>query len=207
MFVLVFAAYGLYQYFGGSINTAEYIASNTTLTTGQTNNQTITLGALTPTPTPARATPHAVARQRSEDEEFEGSDDSDTGTAAPAVINNPPATTVPAPTPVPVPTPVSGATPKGQYNNGTYMGSVADAYYGLVQVQVVVSGGKITDVVFIQYPNDRSTSRYLSGMAMPILKSEVIQAQNANVDAVSGASATSAAFQESLTSALTQAKA
>lgn len=94
----------------------------------------------------------------------------------------------------------------GRYKNGTYVGSAADAYFGNVQVQVSISGGKISDVQFLQYPSDRSTSLRISNYAMPVLKQEAIQAQNYNVDIVSGATQTSMAFQQSLASALAQAK-
>lgn len=104
------------------------------------------------------------------------------------------------------PTPAPVTKPKGQYTDGTYTGSTADAYYGYVQVKAVISGGKLTDVVFLQYPNDRSTSRYINQQAMPLLKEEAISAQNANVSGVSGASDTSMAFRESLGNALSQAK-
>ncbi len=109
--------------------------------------------------------------------------------------------TKPTPTPTPVVT-----KPTGQYVDGTYVGSTANAYYGNVQVQATVTGGKLTDVTFLQYPNDRSTSRFINNQAMPSLQSEAIQAQSANVNGVSGASDTSAAFRESLASALSQAK-
>lgn len=118
------------------------------------------------------------------------------------------------PTEVSISTPVAGSTPptptatavsNGRYKNGTYTGSVADAFYGNIQVQAVISGGRITDVIFLQYPNDRSTSIYINSQAMPYLKQEAIQAQSANVAGVSGASATSQAFIESLQSALNQA--
>ncbi|MCL4389881.1 MAG: FMN-binding protein [Patescibacteria group bacterium] len=92
------------------------------------------------------------------------------------------------------------------YKDGVYTGAVADAYYGNVQVQATVTGGKITDVVFLQYPNDRPTSREINAIAMPALKQEAISAQNAQVDIVSGATQTSMAFQQSLASALTQAQ-
>jgi len=95
----------------------------------------------------------------------------------------------------------------GQYKNGTYTGSVADAFYGNVQVQVTVSGGKITDVTFLQHPNDRQTSVIINNQAMPMLTQEAIQAQSASVSGVSGASATSQAFIQSLGDALSQAKA
>lgn len=92
------------------------------------------------------------------------------------------------------------------YKDGTYTGSVADAFYGNIQVQAVITGGQITDVIFLQYPNDNNTSRNINSQAMPLLKQEAIQAQSANVSGVSGASATSPAFQQSLANALSQAK-
>ena len=106
----------------------------------------------------------------------------------------------------PPPTPQKRIVASG-YTDGTYTGSVADAYYGNVQVEVTIQNGAITDVTFLQYPNDRSTSRYINGQATPILAQEVIKAQSASVDGVSGASDTSQAFIQSLSSALSQAKA
>jgi len=91
------------------------------------------------------------------------------------------------------------------YKDGQYTGDAADAYYGYIQVKVTISSGKITDVVFLQYPNDRQNSIYINSQAMPILKQEAIQAQSAKVDIVSGATDTSSAFIQSLTSALNQA--
>ena len=103
---------------------------------------------------------------------------------------------------------VATATKKtGLYTDGTYTGSVADAYYGNVQVQVTIAGGKLTDVQFLQHPGGRSTSVYINSQAMPMLTQEAIQAQSANVSGVSGASETSMAFVQSLASALAQAKA
>lgn len=101
------------------------------------------------------------------------------------------------------PSPVSK--PRGQYADGTYTGSTVDAYYGLVQVKATIQGGKIADVTFLKYPDDRGTTIFVSQQSMPILKTEAIQAQNAKVDIVSGATDTSLAFQESLGNALMQA--
>lgn len=113
-------------------------------------------------------------------------------------------------TPVPTSTPSSGsstaATPvAGSYKDGQYTGSIADAYYGNVQVKATVSGGKLTDVTFLEYPNDRSTSVRINTQAMPYLRQEAISAQSASVDGVSGATYTSQAFAESLSSALSGA--
>ena len=112
----------------------------------------------------------------------------------------------PSPTTVPIsPTAIPQTSTKGRYKDGTYTGSVADAFYGNIQVQAIIQGGAISDVQFLQYPNDRETSVSINSQAMPILKSEAIQAQSANVDIVSGATDSSQAFRESLSAALQQA--
>lgn len=94
----------------------------------------------------------------------------------------------------------------GQYKDGSYTGSVQDAYYGSIQVQALIRNGKIADVIFLQYPNDNRTSVFINSQAMSMLKQEAIQSQSASVNGISGASATSPAFQQSLADALSQAK-
>jgi uncharacterized protein with FMN-binding domain len=132
---------------------------------------------------------------------------------ATATGTNPPFVLPPtAPTPVvatppaqPVVSPAAPAT-QAAYKDGVYTGDVADAGYGPVQAQALVQGGKITDVQFLQYPGDRQRSVAIYEMAAPTLKQEVIQAQNANIDLVSGATQTSSAFRVSLSSALAKAQ-
>ena len=92
-----------------------------------------------------------------------------------------------------------------QYKDGTYTGSIADAYYGNVQVSVTISGGKISDVKFLQYPNTHPTSVDINQQAMPYLQQEAIKAQSASVQLISGATFTSQAFIQSLQVALSQA--
>lgn len=94
----------------------------------------------------------------------------------------------------------------GLYTNGSYTGSAADAYYGTVQVKAIIQSGIIADVQFLQHPSDRNTSIYINNQAMPLLTQEAIAAQSAQVSGVSGATFTSQAFRQSLTSALAQAK-
>jgi len=94
----------------------------------------------------------------------------------------------------------------GQYKDGAYTGPVTDAFYGNMQVKVTISGGKITDIAFVQFPNDRHESVQINNEALPYLKQEVIAAQNASVQIISGATQSSTAFKESLTSALAMAK-
>jgi uncharacterized protein with FMN-binding domain len=92
------------------------------------------------------------------------------------------------------------------YKDGSYTGSVANAFYGNIQVKAVIQNGKITSVQFLQYPNDRSRSLSINSYADPLLSQEAIQAQSANVDVVSGATDSSEAFMQSLSDALSQAK-
>ena len=115
-------------------------------------------------------------------------------------------TTTSTPKPIPTPTPAPTPKPLGEYKDGSYTGSVVDAFYGNIQAKAVVRGGKLTDVIFLQYPSDRRTSVQINTQAMPYLKSEAIQSQSANVNTVSGASDSSQAFRESLGSALAIAK-
>lgn len=110
--------------------------------------------------------------------------------------SNPPPTTS---------TPTNIPSTTGMYKDGEYTGDSVDAYYGNVQVKVVVSNGRISDVQFLNYPQDRNTSREINSQAMPLLKQEVIQTQSSSVDIVSGATATSQAFIQSLQSALSKA--
>ena len=93
----------------------------------------------------------------------------------------------------------------GRYRDGAYVGDVVDAYYGPLQVQASISGGRIVSVKALQYPADRRTSQRINNQALPALQSEVIAAQNTRVDIVSGATLTSEAYIRSLNSALGQA--
>ena len=98
-------------------------------------------------------------------------------------------------------------TPGSLYRDGSYAGSVDDAQWGVVQVKAVIKNGRITDVQFLQYPNDRNRSIYINSIADPQLTTEAIQAQSANVDIVTGATDSSDAFIQSLSDALSQARA
>jgi uncharacterized protein with FMN-binding domain len=101
--------------------------------------------------------------------------------------------------------PVAVAAKAGRYRDGVYVGDVFDAYYGPLQVQANISGGHIVLVKALQYPADRRTSQRINNQALPALQSEVIAAQNTQVDIVSGATLTSEAYIRSLDSALGQA--
>jgi uncharacterized protein with FMN-binding domain len=91
------------------------------------------------------------------------------------------------------------------YIDGEFVGKSADTIWGEVQVKAIIRNGAILDVQFLQYPSHRRRSELISSWALPILKSEAIRAQSAQVDIVSQASITAEGFQESLASALKQA--
>jgi len=89
--------------------------------------------------------------------------------------------------------------------NGTVTGQVVQTRFGSVQVQVTIAAGKITEVTALQLPSDRQRSAEISGIVEPMLRSEALTAQSAQIDLVSGATYTSDAYAQSLQSALDQA--
>ena len=91
------------------------------------------------------------------------------------------------------------------YADGVYTGPAADAYYGIIQLQALVQGGRLTALKVLQYPSDRRTSISINRQALPLLRDEAISAQSANVDIISGATLTSRAFIQSLRGALKKA--
>jgi uncharacterized protein with FMN-binding domain len=121
---------------------------------------------------------------------------------APAPAPVPPPAPVPAPVPTPAPTPIA----TGLYRDGSYTGDSVNVYYGNVQTQAVISGGKLMNVNILDYPHDRNTSAHINSAALPKLVQEAIASQNAQVDIVSGATETSQGFQQSLATALAKAK-
>lgn len=83
--------------------------------------------------------------------------------------------------------------------DGTYSGKSVSTQWGDVQVQIKVSGGKITTVNVLKYPSDND-------QALPVYKKEAIAAQSADIQQVSGATVTYEGFTQSLQNAITQAK-
>jgi uncharacterized protein with FMN-binding domain len=87
----------------------------------------------------------------------------------------------------------------------TVDGPVASNEYGDVQVRVTLKGTQIVDVEALQLPHDRSRSARISDAAGPILRTEALHAQSAQIDLVSGATYTSESYAESLQGALDKA--
>ncbi len=188
--VVTFFAYALHNKNGSNPTAKVGLAA-----TGKTANTGQVLSPTDPAPTnTSAAAPTATSAAP-----FAGSDDnSNAAVAAP--------TSTPAAAPTDTPAPAQPAQQNGLYKDGTYTGPEVDATYGYVKVQATVQNGKISNVQFLEYPNDRRTSQRINAYAVPYLTQEALQAQNANVDLITGATLTSEAFQQSLQSALDQAK-
>ena len=78
--------------------------------------------------------------------------------------------------------------------------------YGPVQVQLVMTGDRITSATAVQLPSGDRESRRINASAGPVLNREAVAAQSAHIDTVSGASYTSDGYTESLQAALDAAR-
>jgi uncharacterized protein with FMN-binding domain len=139
--------------------------------------------------TPSSSTPKVTG-------DMEGEDDDTPSVKKPTPVTKP-VTSNPASTPT---------ASSGQYKDGSYTGTSADAFYGNIQVKAIITNGKITDVQFLDAPHNAENSVRINTMVKPILAQEAIQVQSANVDGATGATFSSKAFKESLAAALAQAK-
>jgi uncharacterized protein with FMN-binding domain len=111
----------------------------------------------------------------------------------------PPAQQAPAQQPAATPAVASGGACKGKVIDGP----TVDTRWGPVQVEAVVStSGQICNVDAIQSPNSHGRSVRINDFALPILHTEVMDAQSANVNNVSGATITTRGYQNSLQSIL-----
>ncbi len=84
----------------------------------------------------------------------------------------------------------------------TFTGDVVQTRFGSVQVQITVSSGTITDVTALQLTDDDRKSVQISNRAAPLLRAEVLKAQSAKVQTISGATVTSSAYLTSLQAAI-----
>lgn len=126
----------------------------------------------------------------------------DIAQATPTPTPSPSASASASATATPSPTPANTS----PFKDGTFTGQDFQTQFGDTQVKVTISGGKIIDVQAIQLPYDRPRSEEISQFAAPQLHDEVLQAQSANIDYLSGATYTSYAYAQSVQSALDQAK-
>ncbi|WP_309096229.1 FMN-binding protein [Streptomyces sp.] len=104
-----------------------------------------------------------------------------------------------------LPPAAAGQAPQGGVN-GAVTGDAAQTQYGPVQVRVTMSNGKITKAEAVRTPKG-GRSDQITADAVPRLNQAAVAAQSADIDAVSGATYTSAGYKKSLQSALDKAKA
>jgi uncharacterized protein with FMN-binding domain len=126
-----------------------------------------------------------------------------------------PAVDVAQASPAPSPSPTTSASPTltptpstgTAFKDGLYAGQDVFTQFGDVQVKITVAGGRVTDVQPVQMPFDRPRSAEISQFAGPQLHDEVLRAQSAQIDSLSGATYTSDAYAQSVQAALDQAHA
>ena len=116
------------------------------------------------------------------------------------------ATAVPAATSTTTPggsssSPTSSATSAAK----TVTADAAETRYGPVQVQITVKNGKVTAVTATEYPAGEPRDQQINAYAIPALNQEALQAGNANINLISGATYTSNGYIASLQSALSKA--
>jgi uncharacterized protein with FMN-binding domain len=99
----------------------------------------------------------------------------------------------------------SGSGSTSSSASGTFEGTTSETQFGPVQVEVVVSAGKITDVKALQLTDEGGRSVEISNYAAPILRTEALSAQSADIQSVSGATYTSEGYITSLQSAIDKA--
>ena len=125
----------------------------------------------------------------------------------PGIVSGPAASTTPNPasttTPTPTATSGAGSTGGGATSGATVVnGSVEQTRWGPVQVQVTIAAGRITDVIALQVPDGNFRDQEINSHAVPRLREEVLSAQSARIDTVSGATVTSDGYLGSLQAAL-----
>jgi uncharacterized protein with FMN-binding domain len=101
-----------------------------------------------------------------------------------------------------VATPAATATAARTRRTRTATGTAVSTPYGNAQVRVTVAGGRIVRIQALELQGNDPRSVQISSSAEPLLRQEALSKQSAAIDAVSGASFTSASYDQSLQSAL-----
>jgi uncharacterized protein with FMN-binding domain len=102
----------------------------------------------------------------------------------------------------PAPSATGSTSPESTSTSGSFTGDSVDTRWGPVQVEITVANGRITDAQAVVYPSENGRDQEINSYALPVLHDEVLQAQNAQIDAVSGATVTSDGYTASLQSAI-----
>ncbi|MFI9595492.1 FMN-binding protein [Nonomuraea sp. NPDC052265] len=84
-------------------------------------------------------------------------------------------------------------------------GDAADTRWGPVQVELILSGGRMAGIRVLQAPDGNHRDLTINSQALPTLNDRALAARSAEIDAVSGATYTSEGYVRSLQSALDRA--
>ena len=128
-------------------------------------------------------------------------------TAAPASTSTQPTTPPTGPDPTTTTTAASTTTTAPgttTVDSPVFTASHGNETFGPVQVRLTFQGHRIVDAVALQTPNHAAKSRQINARAAPILRQEVLDAQSAQIDTVSGATATSEAYAQCVQAILDQ---
>ena len=101
----------------------------------------------------------------------------------------------------------SASSGAGAATTRSAVGSDAQYPYGDIEVKVTMTGTKLVDVTVVKHDVTDPRSQMIDQIAVPELRSQALSLQSARLDGVSGASYTSAAYEQSLQSALDKLKA
>jgi uncharacterized protein with FMN-binding domain len=123
-------------------------------------------------------------------------------TVSPTLTATPTRAPTNAPTQAPTNTPTRTTAPPTKPTSATFLGAAVQTRYGPVQIRITYAGGRVSGVVAVQLPSGRSRDAEINSYAVPILESETLAAQSANINSVSGATYTSDGYVQSLQSAL-----
>ena len=110
-----------------------------------------------------------------------------------------------SPTPTPAKTPKPSKAPTGTLKDGTYDGDAIKFKYGTAQVEIVVSGGVITEVKALKLPTAGGYTKRVTTFFQTDIPARVVADQGWKISNVGGATYTSRAYSQSLQSAINQA--
>lgn len=191
-------------------------STTTTSAPAPTSSSTVTTAAAPPPPTattrPPMPSTTATTRPPARPAPAKAPPPTTATTARPTTSTAPPP---PAPPPTTAttattapPPPTTATTALASATTTVDSQAFAAAYgrenYGNVQVRLTFQGHQIVDAVALQTPNSHAKSVQINNRATPILRQEVLAAQSAQIDTVSGATATSEAYAQCIQAILDQ---
>ena len=101
--------------------------------------------------------------------------------------------------------PVRGGSTGTSATAVTVTGPAVSTRWGDVQVAITLDGSTITDVTVPVYPTGNGRDQQINAYALPMLISDTLDAQSADIDMITGATVTSEGYVQSLQGALDKA--